>query len=664
MLEELKGVGAVTLSKLHNLGIYSVEDLANFLPFKYMDFDALGNLSEAQDGDTIIIKLEIISASRPFRRGKFVMFSAHGKTEEGAVVKLVWYNSSFVSKLVVVGAKIRCYGKVRTIKGYEITNAVYEVSEEGKATNFVGIKPIYATKGHIPQSTALTITSSMLKTLKLESFIPADLANKYNLIELNEAYNFAHRPKMMIDAEVARNRITLENVVKRICAYRVLRECTKRQVYYKDKRDAVLALIAKLPYTLSESQQCAINEIMDKLLSNNPLNAMIIGDVGCGKTIVALLSAYFAVKSGKQVAIMAPTEILARQHFNNFTQILDELGIRVSLLIGGLDAKTKNAVRSAVKCGDVDIVIGTHALVTKYSDFYNLSLMIVDEQHKFGVATRTALMDKGKNIDIITLSATPIPRSLRLTMFGDIDVINIDRRYNSNNIKTAIVKAEKRDDMFKYIVSECKKGKQAYIVAPSILDDEGKTMEATETVFSELQELYGKEVNIVQLHGKMTNKDKNDAMAQFSSGKASILISTTVIEVGVDVPHASLMAILDADRFGLATLHQLRGRIGRDGGGAFCFLHTTKKLENEILRLTTLVNEQDGAKIAERDYELRGAGEWLGANQSGSDCSGISLTIQSMKKAKAIADCIDTTNNQKELLAYAEALNLQKISLT
>ncbi len=663
MLKQLRGVGDVTLAKLKELGINDIADLINFLPFKYMDFNAVGDLTTANNNEEVIFKAKIISVARPFRRGKLMVFSAYAQTDDRLSVKLVWFNSNYVSKIITVGKMFRFYGKIHIDKGYEIVNPIYEIYNE-QESQFEGIKPIYATKGKIAQGTLYNLVVQAVNCTNIKSIVPQTLRLEHKLLDLMEAYKFSHMPILMEDVELGRNRITLENVVKRICAYRALKECTTRQIFYKNDAILLQQLIESLPYKLTETQNKAVLSIKKILHSNKPLNAMVIGDVGSGKTIVALLCAYYAVCSGKQVAIMAPTEILARQHYNNFKNILQNTDANIALLVGGMDAKSKKSTHFDIANGVANIIVGTHALITKDCKFKNPALMIVDEQHKFGVAQRTALLEKGKNIDTITLSATPIPRSLRLTMFGDIDVIEIDRRFEHNTINTAIVGENKRGDMFKYIVEQCKGGKQAYVVAPSILDDDGKTMEATEAVYAELQSKYGKQVGIVQLHGKMSAKDKAEAMQSFCNGQTDILISTTVIEVGVDVPKASIMAILDADRFGLATLHQLRGRVGRDGSQAYCFLCTTKTQENEIIRLKTLVNETDGVRIAEKDYELRGAGEWLGANQSGVDSSGIKLTIATMQKAKLIADNIDISTMQQELLAYAEQLSLQNISLT
>lgn len=657
-LLKVKGVGPVTLEKLNYLGINSQKDVLRFLPSKYIDLDAISDLSVADNGDFVVLVLEIVSASRPIKKGRLQLFRAMGKAEGyPRQVKLCWYNANYVAKVVYQGATIRVYGKLKKEgNACELINPSYEpVVQNENVTR--GIKAIYPLRGLIPQATFATMVQDVLhKGIVDHSLIPP----QEDLLSLDEAYRYAHAPLSLSEANAGADRIEIESLVKEICAYKLIRNETGRSIFYDDNRDTLNTIIRSLPYNLTPTQKDAIKAIVEDFHSQKPLNAMLVGDVGSGKTIVALLACAYAVASGHQCAVMTPTEILAVQHYNNFKKILAPYGIRIELLTGSLSPKEKRLAQERIYYGLVDIVIGTHAIITSGVKFKDLSFVCIDEQHRFGVAQRTSLMDKGRAVDTLTLSATPIPRSLRLTVFGDINILNIDRRYDSYNVKTAVVPTKKRKDMLDYIVRVCKEeGRQAYIVAPKIFDVEGIDGSSADKLYKDIVKAYGEEVTVGLLHGKQKATDKQKTLTEFSEGKLQILVSTTVIEVGIDVPNASLMAIFDADRFGLATLHQLRGRIGRDGHQAYCFLYTQKS-GDDIIRLETLVEERDGLAIAERDCELRGAGDWLGTEQSGRTPTRLSLRL--MAKARELAPMVDLRLHRLELIAYALSREFYKIS--
>jgi len=657
-LSDIKGVGAKTLEKLHTLNIYDIDSLVRFFPVNYIDMDSVSNLDEAGEGVFVLLNLKIIVVSKPFRRGKLSMFRAVGQGEDGKKVRLVWYNMPYMSKLIVQDREIRCFGKLRTQKGYELINPAFEQRECGES-KFTGIKPLYPTKGHINQAVFSSIIRNALQDYQAESIISQATANKYRLMPLKDALISVHCPNMLLETAPALERAALEELVRRIAAYKLVKESGKREIFYHTSLDVVDEV--SLPYTLTASQAQALSGISNIMLSDKPLNAMLTGDVGSGKTVVALLLAYFAVRAGYQAAVMAPTEILARQHHNTFNQLLEKYGVRAELLLGGMKAAEKRAALSRIERGNANIVIGTHAVISSGVRFANLAFLVIDEQHRFGVAERTALISKGITPDILTLSATPIPRSLRLTMFGDIDVFSIDRRFSASNIITATVEKGKRKGMLDYIAGECLKGKQAYIVAPRVYDDEGIECETAEGLYKELNKAYGKDIKISLLHGKMRPNEKQKSIDDFRENISSVLVATTVIEVGVDVPNASLMAIFGAERFGLASLHQLRGRIGRDGQKSYCFLYTEKEREDELVRLNILCAERNGLEIAEKDYELRGAGEWMGESQSGR--AGYRPSVSLMKTAREVAQEIDLHAHAKELLQYAARLKLDRITL-
>jgi len=658
-LLSLKGVGEATLKGLNALNIFDFDDLAAFLPRDYMDFCSALPIESAEDGAFVLTELTVQTLSKPFRKGGLRVFRAAGITERGTKVKLVWYNSSFVARHIAVGIKVRFCGTLRNNGTAELINPIYELSPEPR--KLAGVVPVYSTKGVVPQSAIRKAAADMVKKYSPESVLGGDKERAFSLMSLADAVRAAHCPRSVAEAYRGRERLALEELVKRIAAFRLVRENEQRQNVYHAPAEAVKEAEARLPFSLTSTQADAVREIIKKLRSTKPLSAMLTGDVGSGKTAVALLAAYYAVKSGYQAALMAPTEILAAQHFSKFAEALAPLGVRIAYLSGASTAADKRAVRLALANSDADIAVGTQALFSKGADFCRLGLVIIDEQHRFGVAQKTALVDKGRAVDTLTLSATPIPRSLRLAMFGDVDVIRIDRRHAADNIKTAVVPVEKRAAMLDYIAEECAKGARAFAVAPRIEDD-GEGCQAAEALYQELKERYGRKLKIGLLHGRISAADKLKAIRGFAAGELSILVSTTVIEVGVDIPEANIMAIFGAERFGLATLHQLRGRIGRDGKKAYCFLYTDKD-PREQERLRILCEETDGLAVAERDYELRGAGDFLGESQSGRGFAGVNLPVKLVTLAKKLADGLDVKKHATMLEEYAERLGLKKITL-
>lgn len=657
-LTSLKGVGNATLAKLNALGIFDYDGLAAFLPRDYMDFDSATPLEAAEDGVFVLCELTVQSVSKPFRKGGLSVFRAGGISDAGTRVKLVWYNSPYVSQHINQGCRVRCSGKLKKGVSAELINPVYELC--AGEIKLKGIRPIYPTRNIVGQAVLHKAIADMLTKYSHCGIIAKEDERRYGLMSLAEAVSAAHKPQSIAQAETGRERIALEELVKRIAAFRLARESSRRVNYYLAPQGAIDTAEAALPFALTASQKTAVSEIIAKLKSDKPLNSMLTGDVGSGKTAVAMLVSYFAIRSGYQAALMAPTEILAAQHYTVFAKLLAPLGVRVVLLTGSVDAKEKARARAALLSGEADIAIGTQALFSRGAEFCRLGLAIIDEQHRFGVAQRTALVDKGEAVDTLTLSATPIPRSLRLTMFGDIDVVSIDRRHPADNITTAVVPPQKRDAMLDYIADECEKGAKAFVVAPRIEEDGA---EAAEELFAELNKKYGKRIKIGLLHGKIKAAAKQEAIDGFSKGNTRILVSTTVIEVGVDVPDASIMAVFDAERFGLATLHQLRGRIGRSGQKAYCFLYTGKN-PGEQARLTVLTKETDGIAVAEKDYELRGAGDFLGESQSGRGLAGIGLPISLVTLAKRLADGLDTEKYKDLLTSYIARFGLERITLS
>ncbi|MDR0751520.1 MAG: ATP-dependent DNA helicase RecG [Christensenellaceae bacterium] len=653
--------GTKTNLQLKKLGIESEEELLNFLPKNYIDLESITNLKEAISGNYVTLELFINSTTTPVKKGKLQIFRASAKTNDDIHIKLVWFNANYVNKIIKQSKRIRCFGKIRIENDtYELINPAYEVIS-GSFTTFRGIKPIYPIRGIITQAAFRTIISNVLKTFSAFSIISKDIENKFAIGNLALAYEMVHNPEFMSDVKPARDRIFIEETVRRICAYNSLHSSDNRLINYKSSKEIIDPLIKSLPYKLTSSQERAIEKIIKTMKSKTLLNAMLAGDVGSGKTIVAILVAAFVAKSGRQVAMVAPTEILSIQHVESFNKILSIFDIRCALLIGKMPLKEKKDTLKKLKEGEIDIIIGTHAVFVDNVSFKDLGFVIIDEQHRFGVAQRTRLINKSENADVLTLSATPIPRSLKLAILGNVDLINIERRHDSSNIITAIVPQEKRISMIEYIINECKNGKQAYFIAPRIYDDEGIEGDSAEKLYRELLALTKDEINVALIHGKCSAEEKTKSLEAFYTNKTSILVATSIVEVGIDVPNASIMVIFDADYFGLATLHQLRGRIGRSGQKSYCFLYSRRTEENEIIRLRILVSERDGFKIAERDYETRGAGEWLGEIQSGK--SVFNPTISNVNIAKAISEFIDIKAHESLLQSYRKKYMLTRVTL-
>lgn len=657
MLKDIKGVGDKTLAALHKLNIFNEKDLINNFPKTYLDLSDVMTLEQALDGSFCLVDLLIVEKKQPITRGGLKIFKAVAKSNE-IMVNLVWYNQNYVSKKIEEGQIYTFYGKLK-IRDFcfEFNNPMFE--EKGSISKFQGVQPIYYTKGLINQRTYWNIVKEALKTIPIDSIVPNSLEKAYNLISVQEAFLRVHMPKAN-EIQVGKDRIILEKLIRRIAAFRLAKaqNCSMEKYDYSKKFD-INDYENILPFKLNNSQISAIEGLSNIFCSDVPLNAILSGDVGSGKTIVAMLLAIFTQKNGYQSAIIAPTEILCKQHYVNLIKLCNQLKINVAYLSSATKTKERKEILRQLKFGEIDIIVGTHSLLSSQVEFCKLAFVVIDEQHRFGVAQRTCLINKGKNAGVLTLSATPIPRSLQLAYYGDIDYFTIDRRFENKTI-TAIVRPEKREDMWNYLYNECitKKG-QAFIVAPRIYDQEGIEKESVEELYLELIKIFPPD-KIKSLHGKLTADEKQNIVDAFSQNKVSVLIATTVVEVGIDVPNANFMVIMDAESFGLAALHQLRGRVGRGGENAYCFLYTAKE-EDE--GLTMLTKTSCGKEIAEKDFDLRGSGDILGLSQSGSG-SLQQVTIKNLTLAKEIVDKLDLEGLFEELCDEINTFSLSNVSIT
>lgn len=653
-LRAVKGVGNVLAEKFEKLGITTVDELLLTLPKSYVDMDAAFSLDDALDGDFCSFCGELIELGRPFKQGKLTIL--HGKAlSQKTEIKLVFYNQNYYAKTLKIGEKYIFFGKIKKAKTPVFVNPKVDLVGSNK---LVGIHPIYRTKGTIPQGTYSNVIKEALPFFTPQNVIDPELEKQFGLLSFYECIKNVHFPQKT-DLSVEKRRIILEKTVKRICAFRYAKAISVQKRSNKKYSNVDFTpLFSKLPFVLSESQKNALKKLTEVLIEGGDMNAILCGDVGSGKTIVAVALCYFVIKNGYKALFMAPTSILAKQHYSLLKSLFSDLDINVGFLIGDTKKREKEEIYNLSGSGVFDIVVGTHSLFNSDLIFPDLGLIVTDEQHRFGVAQRTRLISKGQNAAVLTMSATPIPRSLRLIAYGEVEYLMVERPRKSK-VKTRIVTSSKRADMWEYVNSVLSAGRQVYVIAPRIFDNEGMELDSVETLYEELS-LYIPEEKIGVLHGKMKGEDKQKVLDDFYQNEKGVLLSTTVVEVGIDVPNATVMVICDADRFGLATLHQLRGRIGRGDEDGYCFLYTDKEPSDG---LKALVKCSSGIEIAEKDFELRGGGDIFGLDQSGSE-SLEGLTLSVLKESSQIADKVDLFAVKSLLYDEIKSFSLSDVSLT
>ena len=534
---------------------------------------------------------------------------------------ITWFNQPYLKDKFVVGNKYKFFGKVSR-KGGKVTFNSPVFDTEEKSQNTGRIIPIYPLTYNLSQNQLRKIMESGIKEVygNLKETLPDYLLKEYNLEDINNATKHIHFPDEFKDFNIARNRLVFEELLSVQLALLELKNSYNNDIKgIEFSKDAKMSdVINTLPFKLTKAQLRVLEEIDRDMESSKNMNRLLQGDVGSGKTVVAMCTAYKAVKSGYQAAIMAPTAILATQHLENFKGILENLGIRCELLISGITKKKKEDILERLKNGEIDILIGTHALIEDNVIFKNLGLVVTDEQHRFGVKQRTKIAEKGENPDVLVMTATPIPRTLALILYGDLDISIIDELPpNRKKIETFAVNKNMTNRVNAFIKKQIDEGRQAYIVCPLVEENEEMDLKSVEKIY----DTYSKEVfpgyRVEYIHGKMKPKEKDDIMERFKKHEIDILISTTVIEVGVDVPNSNIMVIENAERFGLAQLHQLRGRVGRGDYQSYCILKFEGKSETVRKRMKVMCETNDGFVISEKDLELRGSGDFFGTMQHG-----------------------------------------------
>lgn len=634
-IQFIKGVGEKRAKLFNSLGIFCVDSLIHFYPRKYEDWSASKNLEAVKSGETVSIKATLITPVKEamIRRG-LTLFKCKFSDGEN-VISVTIFNNKYLAKSLHIYEDYYLYGKIeKSLLNFSMNSPKIE-----KAENILAIQPVYPAKEKLTSRSISKIMKTALDELgEIEETLDDEIMQKYSLISLDKAIRSIHFPNSADDYLPARKRLIFEELLTLQLGLLKLKSNKKSETALVIKDDYSSEFEKLLPFNLTNAQKRTISECLQDMKSKYPCNRLVQGDVGSGKTAVAASLIYSVIKNGYQATMMAPTEILATQHYESLLKILAPAGINIRLLTGSTPAKEKKEIKKALFDGEIDLIIGTHALIQNDVAFKNLALVITDEQHRFGVKQRAQLAEKGEDVHTIVMSATPIPRTLGLILYGDLDISILDELPpGRQEIRTDVVDSRYHKRLYKFIKDAIARGEQCYIVCPAVEENE-TNIKSAEELADELANGEFKGYNLGILHGKMKPKDKEAIMKSFASGKVSLLVATTVVEVGVDLPNATIMVIENAERFGLSTLHQLRGRVGRGNKKSYCVLVSDAKGETARERLMTMKKYSDGFKIADTDLKLRGPGDFFGSRQHG---------LPELKIADMVED-MDTLQNAQE----------------
>ncbi|SEM66735.1 ATP-dependent DNA helicase RecG [Ligilactobacillus sp. WC1T17] len=616
-LSLLKGIGAKTQSALNHLGLFTVADLLTYYPFRFDDL-ASKPLAQIADGQKAVIKGIVATDPVLVRFGRSKNRLNFKLLVEHDVLGVTFFGQAYLQNKINKGAQIAVYGKFDAVRqsltGMKLFSGT-KLQEQGMAG-------IYRASKEIKANTIQKLVKEALREYGdlIEDIVPEETRAKFKLLPRQAMIQMMHFPQNLAEYQTAKRSAIFDEFFCYEAKLTLLKKVNKHDqgLVLKYNNEKVKDFIKTLPFELTAAQKRVVNEICHDLHQPVHMNRLLQGDVGSGKTVVAAIVMYAAITAGYQAALMAPTEILAAQHYQKLKALLAPMQVKVGLLTGSQTAKDKQKSLADLAQGKIDLVVGTHALIQDGVAFSNLGLAVIDEQHRFGVGQRKALRAKGANPDILAMTATPIPRTLAITTYGEMDVSIINELpLGRKQVKTLWVKPHEVTQALEFIGYQLKQGSQAYVISPLIEESEAVDLQNAVAVYEKLQQYYPTAVRVGLLHGRMKNDEKDAVMQDFKAQKYDILVSTTVIEVGVDVPNASVMLILDADRFGLAQLHQLRGRVGRGEKQSYCILSADPKADYGKERMQTMVETNDGFVIAQKDLELRGPGEVLGDKQSG-----------------------------------------------
>lgn len=669
-VQYVKGIGPKRVKVLNSIGIYTLYDLLTYFPRDYEDRTKTKKIIDLVNGEEAVIEATAMSniTVAVVRKNMSILKLTVG--DETGVATITWFNQLYLKGAFKIGEKYKFYGKVNNAFGkIDISNPVFDRVGEKKNTG--KIVPIYPLTYNLSEYTIRQAIENALNMVnnKLEETLPSYIINDYKLDGINNAMQQIHFPTDFTACNRARNRLVFEELLTMQLALMQLKNQTIGEngiCYSKDVK--MSDVINELPFKLTKAQLKVLEEIDNDMESTKPMSRLLQGDVGSGKTIVSIIAVYKAAKCGYQSAIMAPTAILASQHIEEFKKVLEPYGIKCELLLGGTRKKLREEILQKLKNGEIDVLVGTHSLLVEDVEFKNLGFVVTDEQHRFGVRQRENIIAKGKNPDVLVMTATPIPRTLALILYGDLDISIIDELPpNRKKIETYAVTYRLEDRVNNFIRKNLAEGRQAYVVCPLVEENEELNMKSVTKICEKYKNEIFKDYRVELLHGKMKQKEKDEIMQEFKDGKINILVSTTVIEVGVNVPNANIIVVENSEHFGLAQLHQLRGRVGRGEYQSYCILKYKGSSPVAKERMKIMQDTNNGFIIAEKDLELRGTGEFFGTRQHGLPefkIANLFKDIEMLKLVQSVAIKIESEDPKLELDKNKELKKLIKEKFT
>lgn len=659
-IQYIKGVGPSKARLFNKLGIFSIEDLLTLYPRGYMDLSNPTPIFEAQLYEKAGLRCVVTKAPKLIKRFKGMEIYKGQIADSSGVCDIVFFNMKYQALALKVGVSYFFYGVVNgNLVNRELVNPYIEPCNGRESA---GLVPLYPLTSGLSQNAVRKAVGEALKgEIPQDNLISERVAKEYNLVSHEFALKNIHRPADEKALEMARGRLVFEEMLVFNAGLSFLKKSGREKKGIRLGSVKIAPFTDALGFELTNAQKKAINECVSDMQSGYCMNRLIQGDVGCGKTAVAAAVIYLNAVNGHQSALMAPTEVLANQHYKDLIRLFEPLGIRICLLTGSMKASEKKGNRQLAASGQADLIIGTHALLSEGVEFSDLTLIVTDEQHRFGVEQRKILQSKGRSPHLLLMSATPIPRTLAMVLYAELNISVIDEMPpGRKKVLTYAVDDSKRERLYGFVKKQIEQGRQAYIICAKALDDEKSELVSVKELSEELQNGYLKGLNIAYIHGKMKQSDKDDIMTRFSAGEIQAIISTTVVEVGVNVPNATVMVIENAERFGLSTLHQLRGRVGRGSEQSYCILLSDSNGETALSRLSIMTKTNDGFEISRKDLEIRGPGEFFGQRQSGLVRFHIANLMTDMEIIAKSKECLDKILAEDELLRKKENLPLKQ----